>query len=122
MTDNLEIEIENWVKENPNHKFILDIERLPNEVKDLLEALYPDEEYKEWLTTKNKVYFRKTPLQVLSELDSIQLRQTSDKLWDGLARVFSFVSVDYFPTKDEFYSSIRKAQYEQIKEVTEAQK
>jgi len=86
---------------------------VPEVLREWMDMLYPDDEWREWFVEKNRVYGGRTPQEVLSvrhDRDPEALRRNVEKMVDGFSRILSFVSVPHVVSSDEVYEEVVRAQ------------
>lgn len=116
--ENIEVmnnSIQRYITEHPVEakSFLLDIKNFPSSFGEMADILYPDGESLDWITSKNKVYYDKSPLEILSELDERKLCEYVMKMNNGFRYVFEFLNSDVPPFEQVYYET-RYAQYKQL--------
>jgi hypothetical protein len=116
MTETIEIinqRIEDYLSRNSTNRPNFLLQHMPKEVSDFVGLYLSSDKIEDWSQDK-RAFDGKSPLEVLSELDSNLLRINVGRVYDAISEVLAFASVPELPNADYLYNSVRKSQFEQL--------
>ena len=114
--EKLDALVEGYMSEHNSEAktFLLEMDRVPENLRKLIGLYVPAENIDKWLDDK-EAFEGQSPTEYLSKLDSCQLRRNVSKIVDTFYGVLSMATVPELPTTEEVIYATRLAQCQQLK-------